>query len=215
MTETDQVTGVDRRTLDAIFRHPLARNLSWREVRALLTAIGGENLSMKNPHGKDLSAEDVMAVRRLLTRTGWSPDGCAPSPAPTAQVTPGLIVVIDHAGAEIYRIDRAADGETAITVRDRRHLPRQAEPKTRDQDRDEGYPDDRRFFERIAAAVSAGGEIVVIGHGKGQSNEADHLSDYLQAHHQDIYVRIVREIVADLPRLSPPEILDLGGAAFR
>ena len=35
------VTGVDRRTLDAIFQHPLSHNLSWREVVNLFSAIGG------------------------------------------------------------------------------------------------------------------------------------------------------------------------------
>jgi len=58
------------------------------------------------------------------------------------------------------------------------------------------------------------GEIVVIGHGKGQSNEADHLSAYLRAHHKETYARIVREIVADLPHMTTPELLDLGRHAF-
>jgi hypothetical protein len=54
----------------------------------------------------------------------------------------------------------------------------------------------------------------VIDHGNGQSNEADHLSAYLQAHHEPIHDRIVREIVADLPHLTTPELLDLGRRAF-
>jgi hypothetical protein len=66
----------------------------------------------------------------------------------------------------------------------------------------------------VADAVAAGGEIVVIGHGKGQSNEADHLSAYLQAHHKPTWARIVREIVADLPHLTTPELLELGRHAF-
>ena len=62
--------------------------------------------------------------------------------------------------------------------------------------------------------MSTGGRIVVISHGKGQSNEADHLSAYLQAHHKSIHARIVREIVADLPHLTTPELLTLGRNAF-
>src|ERR1700722_10283856 len=34
------VTGSNRRTLDAIFRHPLAHNLGWNDVVALLEKIG-------------------------------------------------------------------------------------------------------------------------------------------------------------------------------
>ena len=84
----------------------------------------------------------------------------------------------------------------------------------RHADRDEIYPDDTLFFEQVANAVSAGGEIVLIGHGNGQSNEADHLSGYLQTRHKQTYARIVREIVADLSHLTTPELLDLGRKAF-
>lgn len=35
-----QVTGADRRTLEAIFRHPLSHGLARREVVLLINAIG-------------------------------------------------------------------------------------------------------------------------------------------------------------------------------
>jgi hypothetical protein len=54
----------------------------------------------------------------------------------------------------------------------------------------------------------------VLGHGKGQSNEANHLSAFLQAHHKATHARIVREIVADLPHLTAPALLDLGRHAL-
>jgi hypothetical protein len=223
------VTGADRRTLDAIFQHPLAHNLSWREVVNLVTAIGtadekhngeflfsagDERLSMKRPHGKDLTSPDVVALRHFLTRAGWSP-GAVVSARPEPPVaSPGLIIVIDHAGARLYRIDRAEDDRRGITAHDPEHLSRHLERKRHDEDRGEAHPDDELFFERIATAAAAGGEIVVIGHGAGQSNEADHLTAYLKSHHDETYGRIVREIVADLPRLTTPELLRLGRDAF-
>ena len=222
------VTGVYRRTLDTIFRHPLSHNLSWREVVNLFTAIGGaeekrngefvfragdETLGMKKPHNKDLTGPEVMDLRHLLVRTGWSPDESVSTDG--AALDPSLIIVIDHAGAKVYRIDRAADDSHGVAAYDSKHLLHHLERKMRDEDREETYPDDERFFEQVANAASAGGQIVVIGHGKGQSNEADHLSDYLSAHHKRIYARIVRKIVADLPRLTEPELLDLGREAFR
>jgi len=106
------------------------------------------------------------------------------------------------------------DGADGVTAYDPKHLLHHLERKMRDADRDETYPEDEQFFEQVADAVSAGGEIVVIGHGKGQSNEADHLSAYLKTHHKQTYARIVREIVADLPHLTTPELLDLGRHAF-
>jgi len=222
------VTGVDRRTLDAIFRHPVSHNLSWREVVNLFTAIGGaeekhngeyvfragdETLTMKKPHDKDLTAPDVIDLRRLLTRAGWSASASPPS-GEAAEPAPSLIVVIDHAGAKVYKIDRSAPDGHGVSAYDPRHLLHHLEHKMRDQDRGETDPDDERFFEQVANALSAGGEIVVIGHGKGQSNEADHLSAYLQAHHKQTYARIVREIIADLPHLTTPELLALGRHAF-
>jgi hypothetical protein len=223
------VTGGDRRTLDAIFQHPLSHNLSWREVVALVTAIGAteekhngeflfsagdQRLSMKRPHGKDLTASEVIDLRHFLKRAGWSPDAAVPSPADPAEAAPGLIIVIDHTDARIYRIDRAVDDRRAITAYDPKHLLHHLERKMHDEDRGEAFPDDEAFFERIADAASSGGEIVVVGHGKGQSNEADHLSAYLKRRHPGTYARIVREIVADLPHLTTPELLELGRHAF-
>jgi hypothetical protein len=223
------VTGVDRRTLDAIFRHPLSHNLSWREVVALVAAIGAaeekqngeflfqagaEDLTMKKPHGKDVTGPDVIELRHFLTRAGWSPDASATTRVAPAADALGLIVVIDHAGAMVYRIDPSADDKHGVTSYDPKHLLHHLERKMRDEDRDETYPDDERYFERIAAAVASGAKIVVIGHGKGQSNEADHLSAYLKAHHKETYARIVREIVADISHLTTPELLQLGRHAF-
>lgn len=54
-------------------------------------------------------------------------------------------------------------------------------------DRDETYPADERFFEKVAAEASTDDPIVVIGHGRGQSNEADHLTAHLKRHHPMTY----------------------------
>jgi hypothetical protein len=155
-----------------------------------------------------------MDLRHFLAHAGWSPSGSPPPNPDVAAPEPGLIVVIDHAGAKVYRIDRAVDGGHGVTEPDPKHLLHHLERKKHDADRDETYPDDERFFEQVADAVSDGGQIVLIGHGKGQSNEADHLSAYLQSHHKDVHARIVREIIADLPHLTTPELLGLGRHAF-
>jgi hypothetical protein len=227
------VTGADRRTLDAIFRHPLAHNLSWREVVSLVSAIGEadekpngdvvlhvglEHLSMKKPHTKDMTADDVMGLRHFLTRAGWSPDAAAPSPSPiearSEADAQSLIVVIDHAGAQVYRIDLFADDADGVAAHDPRQLLHHIERKQHDQDRDETYPADERFFEEVAVALASGGHIVVIGHGKGQSNEGDHLTAYLKRHHHETYLRIVGGLVADLHHLTTAQKLHLGRQAL-
>jgi hypothetical protein len=229
------VTGSDRRTLDAIFRHPLAHNLSWREVVALVSSIGDveekangdflfragdERLAIKKPHTKDLTTADVMDLRHVLTRAGWSPDAAAPAQvegqadAPSGAGDLSQIVVIDHAGARVYRIDLPTDDSGAVTAIDPRHIVHTSERQHRDEDRKETDPADERFFEEVAAALSSGGPIVLIGHGKGQSNEADHLTAHLKRHHPEIFLRVVGELVADLPSLTTPELLQLGRHAL-
>jgi hypothetical protein len=226
-TLSGAVNPLHRRTLDAIFQHPLSHNLSWRAVVSLFDAIGGADekhdgaflfrlgdahLWMKTPHTKDLTGDEVIDLRHFIVRSGWSPDA-APSQQDRRPSEPGLIVVIDHAGAKVYRIDADSDGEHEAAP-EPKHLLHHVDRKAHDKDREETYPNDERFFEGVAAAASGNGKIVVIGHGKGQSNEADHWSAYLKAHHKETYARIVREIVADLPRLTTPELLEIGRHAL-
>ncbi len=222
-------TGHKRRTLDAIFQHPLAHNLEWREVVSLMESIGSatekrdgefllqagdQHFSMKKPHGKDVAGAAVMALRHFLTRAGWSPD--APPATDAQNTSPNSIIVIDHAGAKIYQVAISSGGGSghAIAVEHSKHVLHEVDPKQHDADRDERYPDDERFFEAVVGAIAFGGSIVIIGHGKGQSNEADHLRTYLAKHHKNIAARVVREIVADLPSLTTPELLQLGLHAF-
>ena len=218
--------GPDRRTLDGIFRHPLSHNLSWREVVNLMTAIGtiderrnGEfvlaigdhSVAMKKPHHKDLEGADVMELRRFLTLAGWSPDATVAPPGDAGLPPAGFVVVIDHAGAAVHRITGPAGegGEAALPP-----IHHQIDRRQHDADRDETYPADRRFFEAGAAAVGSEGNIVLIGHGTGQSNEAAHLTAYLHEHQKPVFERIVGGLVADLPRLTTRELLELGRAAL-
>jgi hypothetical protein len=229
-----QVTGADRRTLDAIFRHPLSHGLSWREVVLLISAIGNaeerhngefmlsvgeERMPMRRPRNKDLSASEVMELRHFLIRAGWSPDAAGTvkrdmAPSQSAPKAPRLIIIVDHTGARVFGIDLADDDRHGIKPFDPKRLLHHIERKARDADRDEIYPEDTHFFDAIATAASTGGEIVVIGHGKGQSNEAEHLSAYLKVHHKETYGRIAATLSADLPHLSLPELLEIGRRAF-
>ena len=224
-----QSTGVERRTLAAIFRHPLAHNLAWREVASLFAAIGsiderhsGEFLLtagdqthvMKKPHHKDLTGDDVMELRHFLARAGWSPEAKPSLDADATAPDPAFVVVIDHAGARIYALDRSIDAFQGAPPPEPKHVTHHVEAKHQDADRDETYPEDTHFFDAVAEAVKGDGEIVVIGHGAGQSNEADHLTAYLDRHHKPVAARIARQLTADLPRLSPAELVDLGRRAI-
>jgi hypothetical protein len=222
--------GQRRITLHAIFQHPLTHNLEWREVIALIDSIGvvsekrdneflleagDQRLCMKRPHGKDIEGPDVIELRRFLTRAGWSPEA-----APLAEAhSPHLatIIVIDHRGAEVYQVTQPDDDATRqpVVIEASHHVLHDVDRKQHDADHDEIYPQDERFFEAVTHAIAPGGQIVIIGHGKGQSNEGDHLRVYLDKHHKGVCARIVREIVADLPSLTTPELLALGRHGLR
>ncbi|MDP4803365.1 MAG: hypothetical protein NWR45_00255 [Candidatus Nanopelagicales bacterium] len=76
------------RTLESLFSHPTPHNLRWAEVRHLFEAVGGvteehnghirisvgESAEMFDPnHGKDLTTEQVVDLRRMLKVSGFDP----------------------------------------------------------------------------------------------------------------------------------------------
>jgi hypothetical protein len=86
--EPQKLTGRHRDTLRHVFAHPLSRNLEWHAVLSLLHEVAsvtdradgnvevqaGEQVIVVRPHGKDLDADDVMAVRHLLQSLGYEAD---------------------------------------------------------------------------------------------------------------------------------------------
>lgn len=222
----DSVSGTHRRALEKIFQHPLTHNLSWREVTSLFETIGiaehrhnGElvlgmgdgQIFMKPAHGKDLAATEVMDVRRLLVRAGFAAKASEPVTR-AGSAAPDVMVIIDHDGARIQVLDADSPATAAVETQHLRH--QHIDRKHHDADREENYPADTRFFEAVAVAMPAIGRIFVIGHGKGQSNEASHLIAYLAQHHQDIDARISGNIVADLPHLTVPQLVKLARDGF-
>ena len=81
-----------RDTIERIFSHPPSRNIEWRQVVSLLEAIGTvtqehngklkvvlgpETEVLSAPHGKDVSVQLVVDLRRMLGQAGFAPDGSA------------------------------------------------------------------------------------------------------------------------------------------
>ena len=92
MTETRRTThdvNADHRaTLERIFRHPASGNIEWRQVRSLLEAVaavteedngslkvtlGNETEVLRRPHSKDIDEQQIVDLRRMLTRAGLAP----------------------------------------------------------------------------------------------------------------------------------------------
>ena len=77
-----------RDTLAHIFRHPLSHNIEWHSVLSLLNAVatvqethkgnvlvtlGSDTETFEPPRHKDIDAEQVVALRRLLRNAGYGP----------------------------------------------------------------------------------------------------------------------------------------------
>jgi hypothetical protein len=85
--EAGHLNSHQRDTLAQIFRHPLSHNLEWHAILSLLHAvatvqethkghvtvtIGGESETF-DPQGKDIDAEQLTNLRKLLRKAGYGP----------------------------------------------------------------------------------------------------------------------------------------------
>jgi hypothetical protein len=88
MTETEHLDNRHRDTLRQIFAHPASHNIEWHAVLSLLEAVGtvsvrhdgkvsvklGSELEFLDPpSGKDVDAQMVVDLRRMLRTAGLAP----------------------------------------------------------------------------------------------------------------------------------------------
>jgi len=77
-----------RDTMAKIFEHPVSHNIEWRAVRALLeqagtveerhdgklvVTLGSETEVFEPPRHKDIDAQQVVDLRRMLAGAGYGP----------------------------------------------------------------------------------------------------------------------------------------------
>jgi hypothetical protein len=213
----------DRRTLDAIFHHPVPHNLNWMDAVRLLTHLGsvedkadgkysltisGRHLIFHKPHSKDLDAREITELRHYLASAGISPrnpDGTAPVVEPDSV---DVVAVIDHHGAKLYRINLSSNqhGET-LRPYDPHHFLHHLHH--RDEKREEGQraPEDLTFYDRIAEALREADRIVLLSHGTGMSNASQILAERLKKMHPNVYARIVRQADVNTSAMTEPEII--------
>jgi len=220
------LSGSHRRTFDALFRHPLAHNVEWKDVVSLIgklgdvrepssnefvLQLGGRRLVMQKPHHKDLTADELLAVRHFFIKGGFSPEHPSQKTAEPAPAAPELLIVVDHHGAKIFHIDAAADTAADPVIRpyDPHHFLHHLQHKDQSRERGQRAPEEPAYYEEIAAAVAVDGAITVVGHGTGHSNAAHHLVEYLKTHHAETYRRIIQEKVADLSAITDAQLVEL------
>ncbi|HYB45897.1 MAG TPA: hypothetical protein VED20_00870 [Streptosporangiaceae bacterium] len=88
--ESPHLDNRHRNTLRQIFAHPVSHNIEWHAVASLLAAVGtvedrhdgkvavrvgSEAAFFDLPAGKDIDAQMVVDLRRMLTNAGYGPGG--------------------------------------------------------------------------------------------------------------------------------------------
>lgn len=209
-----QMSKIHQTTYNAVFAHPIARNLQWHDVRSMLNAItdaeeehngnlkftrNGETLTVHPPKHKDLSdIQELMQIRRFLERSAVSP----------AIVAKGayLLVVIDHREARIYQTELHGSVPERITPYDpdgsHRHL-RHLEGA----DRGQRLPELKAFYEAVAGALSGAKKILIFGSSTGGSSAMDHLLSDLKEHHPDLAGRVVGTVVVNEQHMTEDQLL--------
>src|SRR3954467_5865040 len=178
-----QTYGIHQNTYDALFQHPISRNLQWRAVRSMLLSIsdvtenGGEAMKfMRNgktlvihpPRRKDFS--DVAELMRLRHFLDQSADPVRSDVAAGVH----LLVVIDHRLARIYKTEfrgsvpeRIIPYDAAGAGGNLQHVEHYGDGKRRRED--------RNFYEAVAMSCSGAEQILLFGSGTGASSAMDGL----------------------------------------
>ena len=215
MTTPASLTGSLLRTYTTIFQHPISHNLEWRHVRALLAALGeiaeepngnlkatrhGQILVLRPPRTKDVAETDeLMAVRHFLEQSESAP------PEMKGGATHWL-VVIDHHEARIFRSEMHGAIPEQILPHEPDDFFRHA-PNSREFSRGQEKPDPNSFFEPLAKALPAPGQILVFGTGTGTSSEMEQFIAWSKRHHPELAKRIIGKLTVDEHHLSENQLL--------
>ncbi|MDB5174266.1 MAG: hypothetical protein JWN51_3039 [Phycisphaerales bacterium] len=208
--------GIHQGTYDAVFQHPVARNLQWRDVRSMLTALAslvqedhngnlkftrnGQKLTVRPPQRKDFSdIQELMRIRLFLQQSA------APVEAAVAEGV-HLLVVIDHREARVFKAEIHGSVPRRITPYDphgsHRHLH-----NVEDDSNGQRKPELKTFYEAIARTLGGAEKILIMGSSTGSSSAMDHLVAELKQHHPELARRISGTIVVNEQHMTEDQLL--------
>ncbi|MDB5296710.1 MAG: hypothetical protein JWO31_2693 [Phycisphaerales bacterium] len=210
-----ETLGSHRSTYDAVFQHPVARNLDWRDLRSMLGSLSeveeagsgtvkftrnGQSLTLHPPRHKDFSdVHALMDVRHFLERSGVE----APE-EPAAGVH--LLVVIDHREARVYRAEIRGSVPQRVVPYTPGGFGRHLHDVREDGD---GHrkPERKSYYESVANTLNGAEQILLFGSGTGASSAMDQLLAALRRDHADVAGRDVGSHVVDAQHLTEHELL--------
>jgi hypothetical protein len=227
MATPHRILNRDRRTLEAVFRHPVPGNLAWSDAMhlierlgtarqesngRLLLTIGEHSHVFHQPHAKALTPEDVAQLRKFLESSGVTPesvDVVAEDERADGSVTLDMVVAVDHHQARLFTIEGTSETERKLRPYDPHHFLHHLTHRQERELRGQREPEEPSYYGEIAGALAPAQRIVLLGHGTGHSNAAAHLEEVLRAKHPDIYRRVVATRAVDLSAITEPQLLAL------
>ena len=172
--------------------------------------IGSASAVFTKPHHKDMSVDDVAALRRFFTEAGFGPTGASRPPEEKAEAPVGpTVVLIDHHRARFFE---PASGRHRFAERehleptDPRGYERHLEHRKEADFPGQRTPEATEFYERIADALKNAQSIVLAGDATGKSSAMRYLVEYLDEKHGEIASRICASVDADLSKITLDEV---------
>jgi hypothetical protein len=194
-------------TYNAIFSHPIARNIKWHDLESMLGSIcevteqhnGSLKFVIHPPKHKDFSdIDELMNIRHFLDR----------SAEPEQASTEGkhLLVVIDHRQASIYHLEPRDSMPERIEPYDpdglKRHL-HYVEGESAGQ----RQPELKSFYEAVAQTLQGAEQITIFGSSTGSSSAMEQLVADLKQNHPDIARQVVGTVIVDRNHLTEDQLL--------
>jgi hypothetical protein len=208
--------GSHKSTYEAIFQHPIARNLTWRDVRSMLGALtgvaqeehngtlkitcNGRTLVLHQPIRKNIAdVRELMDLRHFLEHSETA------ARQPTVQGM-HLLVVIDHREARVYKTELHGAVPQQISPYDPggfgRHLH-----YVQDDSNGQRKPERKSFYNAVAKTLQGAEQILVFGSSTGASSAMNQLVAELRQHHKELAERVVGAIVVDEQHLTENQLL--------
>ena len=204
------------RVLEAIFAHPLAHNLEWLDVLALVNhlgsaverhdgkyefQIGAARAVFTKPRHKDVGTDEILELRRFLTEAGVD--------ASVAAVrVPETVVLIDHHQARFFEPSTSGrlEEQEHLEPKDPHGFRRHLEHRKEADYKGERVPEADEFYERVAQRLKRAPAIVLIGDAAGKSSAVRYFAGFLNEKHKDVADRVVATAQAELDGITVGDI---------
>ncbi|HEV8604658.1 MAG TPA: hypothetical protein VGQ99_04790 [Tepidisphaeraceae bacterium] len=211
-----QLHGSHEKTYKAVFQHPIARNLAWRDVCSMLDAMpgvvqeehegtrkvsrNGQMVVLHRPLRKNITdVRELMNLRRFLEQSQ------AEASQEAAEGT-HLLVVIDHRLARVYKAELHGSVPQRIMPYDRAGVGRHLH-YVQDDSNGQRVPEVKSFYEAVAKTLHDAQKILLFGRGTGAGSAMEQLFAELQENHKELASRVVGRIVVDEQHLTEDQLL--------